>query len=176
MSSPDGLCLVIDASVATSTGERGQRGVLCQQFLKIMIERTSHRLVMTKEIGAEWDVHSHPFARKWRRSMNAKKKVDRPRIDHDPLLAEKIVRANTPEKALNAMEKDLHLVEAARATDNRIVSLDDAARRYFCAASAIAGELRQILWVNPAMETERPIQWLEEGAPNEEERLIRPPA
>jgi hypothetical protein len=91
-------------------------------------------------------------------------------------LAEKIVRANTPEKALNAMEKDLHLVEAARATDNRIVSLDDAARRYFCATSAIAGELRQILWVNPAMETERPIQWLEEGAPNEEERLIRPPA
>jgi hypothetical protein len=145
MSSPDGLCLVIDASVATSTGERGQRGALCQKFLKIMIGRTSHRLVMTKEIGAEWDIHSHPFARRWRRSMNAKKRVYRPRIDHDPLLAEKIVMANPPEKALNAMEKDLHLVQAARATDNRIVSLDDVARRYFCEASGIVGELRQIL-------------------------------
>ncbi|WP_348303960.1 hypothetical protein [Methanothrix sp.] len=176
MSSPDGLCLVIDASVATSTGERGQRGVLCQKFLKIMIARTPHRLVMTKEIGAEWDNHSHRFARSWRRSMNAKKRVYRPRIDHDPLLAEKIVLANPPEKALNAMEKDLHLVQAARATDNRIISLDEAARRYFCEASGIVGELRQILWVNPAVERERPIQWLEEGAPDEEERLIRPPA
>ena len=175
MSSAEGNRLATDASVATSTGEQGPRGKHCQAFLLFMIKKTPHRLVMTKEIGAEWDNHSHPFARRWRRSMNAKRRVDRPRIDHDPTLAQKIVRANPSEKALDAMEKDLHLIEAAKATDNRIVSLDDAARKYFCGASGSVGELRQILWVNPVMKEERPIQWLEEGAPDEEQRRICPP-
>jgi hypothetical protein len=108
--------------------------------------------------------------------MNAKRRVDRPTVDRDPILTQKIVRANPPEKALAAMEKDMRLIEAARATDNRIVSLDDTARRFFCAASKGVGELRQILWVNPVVERETPIQWLKEGAPNEEQRLICPSA
>ncbi|MDD4162754.1 MAG: hypothetical protein PHW87_09790 [Methanothrix sp.] len=74
------------------------------------------------------------------------------------------------------MEKDLRLIEAAKATDNRIVSLDDNARRFFCAASSSVGELREILWVNPVNEKETPTQWLNEGAPNEEHRMICPSA
>lgn len=174
MRSAESKSLVIDASVATSTGERGRRGELCQTFLRIMIDKTVHRLVMTKEIGAEWDIHSHPFARRWRRSMNAKRRVDRPAVDHDLILAQKIERANPPEKALVAMEKDLRLIEAARATDDRIVSLDDTARRFFCAASSSVGDLRGIMWVNPVNENETPIQWLKEGAPSDEQRLICP--
>jgi hypothetical protein len=53
MSSAESKRLVIDASVATSTGERGQRGELCQAFLRTMVDRTSHRLVIPKEIGTE---------------------------------------------------------------------------------------------------------------------------
>ncbi len=176
MSSAKSMRLVIDASVATSTGERGLRGERCQTFLRTMIDKTVHRLVMTKEIGTEWDIHSHPFARHWRRSMNAKRRVDRPSVDHDLILAQKIKRINPPEKALVAMEKDLRLIEAAKATDNRIVSLDDNARRFFCAASSSVGELREILWVNPVNEKETPTQWLNEGAPNEEHRMICPSA
>jgi hypothetical protein len=110
MSSGDSKRLVIDASVATSTGERGVRGERCQAFLRIMIDDTYHRLVMTREIGAEWDIHSHPFARRWRRSMNAKRRVDRPNVDHDDVFSQKIERASQTEKALCAMKKDLHLV------------------------------------------------------------------
>jgi len=55
-------------------------------LLRTMLEETSHRLVMTKEIGEEWDNHSHRYARIWRRSMNAKRRVDRPRIPHDSAL------------------------------------------------------------------------------------------
>ena len=125
---------------------------MCQSFLRVMIDETAHRLVMTREIGAEWDIHSHPFARHWRRSMNAKRRVDRPSMDHDQILRQKIVRANPAEKSLAAMEKDLHLIEAARTTDSRIVSLDDTARRLFSSVSGSIGELREILWVNPANE------------------------
>jgi len=173
MSSAQSKRLVIDASVATSTGERGQRGVRCQTFLRVMIDETYHRLVMTREIGAEWDTHSHPFARRWRRSMNAKRRVDRPNVDRDAVLCLKIERASQTEKALIAMEKDLRLIEAARITDNRVISLDDTARKFFSAVSSRVGELGDILWVNPANEDETPIQWLMEGTPTEERRQLR---
>lgn len=173
MSSAQLKCLVIDASVATSSGERGERGMMCQSFLRVMIDETAHRLVMTKEIGSEWDIHSHPFARRWRRSMNAKRRVDRPSCDPDLRLSQKIARSSTSEKSLAAMEKDIHLIEAAKATDNRIVSMDDTARRLFSSASASVGELGEIIWVNPANESETPVQWLKEGAPNEASRLMR---
>jgi hypothetical protein len=127
---------------------------------------------MTREIGAEWDIHSHPFARRWRRSMNAKRRVDRPNVDHDDVFCLKIERASQTEKALVAMEKDLRLIEAARVTDNRVISLDDTARSYFSAASSQVGELRDILWVNPANDDETPAKWLTKGAPNEEQRRL----
>ena len=174
MSSADSKRLVIDASVATSTGERGERGERCQAFLRVMIDETYHRLVMTQEIGAEWDIHSHPFARRWRRSMNAKRRVDRPNAYHDAAFCQKIERASQTEKALVAMEKDLRLIEAARVTDNCVISLDDTARKFFSAVSSRVGELRDILWVNPVNEDETPTQWLTDGAPIEEQRQIRP--
>lgn len=146
---------------------------MCQRFLRVMIEETDHRLVMTREIGAEWDIHSHPFARRWRRSMNARRRVDHPSVDHDQILRQKIALTNPAEKPLAAMEKDLHLIEAARATDRRIVSLDDTARRLFSSVSANVGELGEIMWVNPASERETPVQWLRDGSPNEESRMIR---
>lgn len=173
MSSAESKRLVIDASVATSTGERGPRGEMCQAFLRIMIDETAHSLVMTKEIGAEWDIHSHPFARRWRRSMNAKRRVVRPSVEQDSALSNKIEQASPTEKALDAMKKDLRLIEAARSTDNRVVSLDDNARRFFSIVSCSVGELREILWVNPVSETETPIKWLMDGAPSEKERLLR---
>ena len=174
MSSAQSKRLVIDASVATSTGERGQRGVRCQTFLRVMIDETYHRLVMTREIGAEWDKHSHQFARRWRRSMNAKRRVDRPEVDHDAAFCLKIERASQTEKALVAMEKDLRLIEAARITDNRVISLDDTARKFFSAVSSRVGELGNIMWVNPVNEDETPIQWLMDGAPTEEQRQLHP--
>jgi hypothetical protein len=174
MSSAQSKRLVIDASVATSTGERGLRGERCQAFLRVMIDETYHRLVMTQEIGAEWDIHSHPLARRWRRSMNARRRVDRPNVDHDAVLCLKIQRASQTEKALVAMEKDLRLIEAARTTDKRVISLDDTARMFFSAVSSQVGELRDILWVNPANEDETPTKWLTDGAPIEEQRQLRP--
>jgi hypothetical protein len=174
MSSAEAKRLVIDASVATSTGESGQRGERCQAFLRVMIDETYHRLVMTREIGEEWDIHSHPFARRWRRSMNAKRRVDRPNAYHDAAFCLKIERASQTEKALDAMEKDLRLIEAARITDNRVISMDDTARSYFSAVSNQVGELRDILWVNPVNDDESPTKWLTDGAPIEEQRQLRP--
>jgi hypothetical protein len=104
--------------------------------------------------------------------MNAKRRVDRLNVDHDAILYLKIERASQTEKALVAMEKDLCLIEAARATDNRVISLDETARDYFSAASSQVGELRDILWVNPVNDDETPTKWLTDGALNEEQRRL----
>ncbi len=68
--------------------------------------------------------------------------------------------------------KDCHLLEAALLTDRCIASLDDRARQHFVVAARTIGKLKSITWVNPATEEETPLQWLEDGAKVEKERLL----
>lgn len=62
------------------------------------------------------------------------------------------------------MLKDIHLIEAARAADSRIASLDDKARALFREASSMVKEIRSVCWVNPTNPAEDPLSWLESGA------------
>jgi len=75
------------------------------------------------------------------------------------------------EKHRRVLMNDLHLVEAAIATDGIVVSRDDTARDLFRAASATLGRLRRIVWVNPADEAD-PSEWLAKGATAEEGRML----
>ena len=72
------------------------------------------------------------------------------------------------------MQKDFHLLEAARATDQTIISLDEIIRQLFARAAQHVGEIRDIVWVNPErMEEEEPLVWLKNGAPPEDHRKLR---
>lgn len=160
--------LVIDACVACDTGPTRP----IRNFLTTMKDDTRHRLVMTKDIGSEWDRHASKWARSWRVSMYSQRRVYRPDLKSDDILRIKIEYKTSDEGDLDEMLKDLHLIDAAMATDRRIVSLDDAARRLFAAVSDGVGELRNIVWVNPAEGNERPVEWLLDGAPAEEEHIL----
>ena len=72
------------------------------------------------------------------------------------------------------MFKDLRLIEAALATDKTVISLDDkTARKFFGKAAVQVDELKDIVWVNPdKIEEEKPIEWLENGAEAERDRLL----
>jgi len=94
--------------------------------------------------------------------MTAKRRVvmlENPR--HEPLRRKMI----TPE-----MVKDVHLLEAALATDKRIASGDDTASGFYRGIP----EVRMVLWINPAREEERAMEWLGEGAKLETFRLLLP--
>ena len=160
--------LVIDACVARDTGSTHPN----RNFLTTMRKDTRHKLVMTRDIGSEWDRNASRWARKWRVSMNAQRRVYRPNLKSDDILRIKIEGKASDEWELNKMLKDLHLIDAAIATDRRIVSLDEKAKKPFAAVSDKVGELRNIVWVNPAEENERPVEWLLDGAPAEEERFL----
>ena len=68
--------LVIDASVARAAGDTSMHPTSrsCRDFLLAILE-ICHRFVMTQSIKEEWDKHQSGFARKWRVSMVARKKL-----------------------------------------------------------------------------------------------------
>jgi hypothetical protein len=96
--------------------------------------------------------------------MVARKKVCPLQDDEHRELRGTIDRVTTAENDRNAMFKDMCLIEAAIATDQLIVSLDDTARSLFGECARQVGELRNIAWVNPANPDETPIPWLKRGA------------
>jgi len=104
--------------------------------------------------------------------MYARKKVYWVEPGTDESFARRLKRAKATEEEREAMLKDLPLIEAARATDRTVTSLDDKVRRMFARACQGVAQLRSIVWVNPDRRAEDPIGWLERGAQPERQRTL----
>jgi hypothetical protein len=127
---------------------------------------------MTTAVIEEWNNHQSHFARRWRRSMEARKKVVRVGAPADDNLRDKIKHIASSDKARDAMLKDIHLIEAAKVTDQTVIALDETVRNLFASMSRRVGELRSIVWANPDKTEEQSISWLENGAKPEKRRLL----
>lgn len=165
--------LVIDASVARAAGGPAATFPLskqCRDFLSAVLT-ISHRVVMTPAIIQEWNIHQSDFARSWRASMVARRKLY---LIADPPpyaeLLDKLARLPARPRAHAAMEKDFHLIIAALETDRTVASCDDAARTLFATAARTLGELQAITWVHPG--TADIVAWLQGGALPEKGRLL----
>lgn len=172
----DSKRLVIDTDVARASGSEEAtqpRPKHCRNFLqKVLL--LSYSVVMTPEISNEWKRHRSDFAREWRVSMDARKKVYRVNVPANEELRDKIEKTAIHENEIGDMQKDFHLLEAALATDQTIVSLDETVRGLFARATQSVGEIRDIVWVNPERtEKEEPLVWLQNGAPPEDHRKLR---
>ena len=167
--------LVIDADVAQASGSETAthpRAEHCRDFLSSVLS-LSYRLVMTETINNEWKNHQSRFARRWRVSMDARKKIDRINPPADEELQNKVTNTASVENEVEAMQKDFHLLHAALATDQTVISLDETIRGLFKRASQQVGEIRNIIWVNPDRTAEeQPIVWLQNGAPPEAHRHL----
>ena len=175
MKTRDSKRLIIDADVAGASGSKtppGPTAKHCRDFLNTVLS-LSHRVVMTAKIRDEWKRHASPFARRWRVSMDARRKVDRIiEPQENESLCTKIVNTARSERQRENIEKDFHLLQAALATDQTVISLDGTIRRLFGRASLQVGEIRGIIWVNPDKAEEQPIAWLQNGAPPEAHRRL----
>ena len=176
MKTGDSKRLVIDSDVTQASGSEEAthpRAKHCRDFLQKMLS-LSHSIVMTPEISNEWKRHRSGFARRWRVSMDARKKVYRINAPADEGLRDKIEGTATNPEESEDMQKDFHLLDAALATDHTIISLDETVRGLFARATQRVGEIRDIVWVNPErVEKEEPLVWLQNGAPPEECRKLR---
>jgi hypothetical protein len=104
--------------------------------------------------------------------MKAKKKLDNVGDVADEQLRQDIENAASSENDADTMLKDAHLVEAALAADQTIISLDDAARSLFAALTERVRQVGAVMWINPAEEPQQVIKWLEQGAPPRKERTL----
>ena len=165
--------LVIDADVVHSAGETDHPiSSACRRFLETVLD-VGHQVVMTDAIMAEWHHHMSRYSRRWRRQMYGRRRVYRIEMqkERDNNMRKRIDRAvHRDQRAIVA--KDVHLIEAAIATDRLVTSKDGSARGVFKDASDGVVELKQIVWVNPACANEEPIKWLENGARAEAHRMI----
>jgi hypothetical protein len=73
---------------------------------------------------------------------------------------------------LPAEKRQPFLIEAAKTTDETVISLDETVRNLFISAARHVGELRTIVWINPDKTEEQPITWLENGAKHEKKRSL----
>src|SRR6059058_625173 len=116
--------LVIDASIARAAG--GTNATFptskhCRDLL-LAVREICHHVVMTAEIREEWNRHQSVFARRWRVSMEARRKVSHENaVAPDATLRGKIGRAASTVNEREAMLKDCCLLEAAIATDQIVL-------------------------------------------------------
>lgn len=104
--------------------------------------------------------------------MFARKKVEQIGSLANQNLRDRIDATAENEKARAAMLKDVHLLEAAMATDETVIALDEIVRELFAKASKSVGEIRNVVWVNPDKADEKSLEWLEGGAKAEKKRRL----
>ena len=159
--------LVIDASLARAAGPLEAPHPLarqCRQFLESVLT-VCHRIVWTPEIKAEWDKHQSSHARRWLVAMRSRRKVVSIEVAADQELCDGLKRAAGSERASRDMLKDSHLLEAALAADQIVVSLDDRVQADFVAAAEGLKEVQPIVWENPGQSPDALCGWLARGAP-----------
>jgi hypothetical protein len=143
--------LVIDASVASAAGfTMKPTSRRCREFLQAVL-RISHRVAMTPLLRAEWNSHQSLFAARWLAEMTSKAKV--------VAIADVLNQELRAEAPAASAQKDLHLIEAALATDKIVISLDDRARTELSVLAAA-----EVMWVHPVDEGGHVIYWLNKGA------------
>lgn len=170
---PRGRGLIVDASISRTVGVTDDvPAKRCRIFLEEMF-LICHRLVVTNDLAAEWKEHASPFATRWLASMIDKRKIDEIESHWSEDLRVRISACARNEGERRNMLDDTHLIEAALGVGSPIVSLDNRARNCFKEAALRVERLRPVVWVNPTVDAESPLEWLRGGAPDEAARCLR---
>lgn len=143
--------LVVDASVARAAGNSEHPvSSACRQILTDILE-ICHSVALNPELRQEWSRHQSRFTRKWRASMAARRKPLND-IGTTPCILD-LDRFDENSRA--AIEKDLHLLELALATDKEIITLDTALSVALRSQSAGTRLHNQISWIDPVTDRAR---------------------
>ncbi|MFO8071843.1 MAG: hypothetical protein R6V85_08210 [Polyangia bacterium] len=167
--------IVVDTSVVRAAGpseESRPPGGRCHKCLRLMLDRRIG-VVMTSDVWKEWSKvdsqtgrrHMSSYASKWLTAMTARKL----RLDvQPPPTSERLLAAIREdletEKKRTAVSKDVLVVDAALASDCRVLSLDDKVRLALRDLCSSFGGIAKIHWLSPTQK--ECIPWLENEAPD----------
>ena len=167
------MTVVVDACIARSVGTSEGIASLCDGLLTAILNSTIS-VHMCPTMEDEWFRHMNPISRTWYLAM-----VQRRRMFFEPVPANQPVRQaiNSLHEGHNhktLMTKDLHLVEAAFAKDNRILSGDGRARHGYHVLSQSCPNLRTILWahIDDNACSKAAIAWIKLDAPHNDSLLL----
>ena len=162
--------LVVDASVLRASGAEDAVHPVpanCRDLLKLILE-VCHRTAVTDPIVEEWNRHQSRFARQWRGSMNARGKMQRvDATDCSDIRAMMHQPQALTATEVDAGEKDLHLVAAARSSDRIIISGDNAAQSVFRKLTSATRAIADVLWIDPVREIDPLRAWLGADGPTQ---------
>jgi predicted nucleic acid-binding protein len=146
--------LVVDASVARAAGySEHPTSSACRQILMDILN-ICHSVALNPELRREWQQHQSRFTYKWRASMAAKRKPL-----HDIITTPCVLDLNRfDEKSRAAIEKDLHLLELALATDKEIITLDTALSIALKSQSSGMQLHDRISWIDRIVDRSRLLQ------------------
>jgi hypothetical protein len=165
--------LVIDASIAAAAGDVSMDPISsqCRDFLNSVLD-ICHRIAMTDPVRDEWNKHQTKFAWKWRGSMMRKGKEHVVPVATIASLKVRIDEVVAKNDIADIIHKDRHLLEAALATEKRVISLDEKVRKHLKSQCVALEEIRSICWVNPTKPDEKAIEWLKSGARIKSEQTL----
>ena len=167
--------LVIDTDIARAAGggnTQREPSKSCRIFLVTVLERTEHKVVLTRAIQEEWNKHQSIATLAWRRTMIAQKRMCLIDAPADAQLRRKVEHYASSDNKARAMLKDIHLIEAAHQADKIVISMDETVRNCFREVTHKIRLLAFIAWVNPCIIEEKAIEWLHNGAEMKRERLL----
>jgi len=141
-------CLVVvDSSVVQSAGETEYPvSRVCREVLDGIL-RICHHIIITNAIREEWKRHHSRYTRKWRFQMNGRKKIEV--IKEDKLPSLKINESYFTESELDALKKDLPLLEAACFGDGIIITRDERVRDICSKYEKQIKLTKSIRWIIP---------------------------
>jgi hypothetical protein len=164
--------LVIDTNIARSVSETtNPTSINCRNFLEKMRD-LEFRLVISQELLEEWNRHRSRFFLRWLSQMFARKlQVQVNDVENDTLRSQ-IEKHASSEKDAEEMLKDVLLLEAALVTDKTVVSMNEIDRKRFAEICEHIALIRDVVWANPDITDEKCLEWLEEGAPDDDFRKL----
>lgn len=157
--------LVIDADIMRASGLSEHPVSKNARLILERIRDGGHRFVQTPALKKEHDKHQSLLAKQWRGSMVSRKQWVPKKPPEDMVLRQHLVRAQNPESSNDevAVLKDAHLLEAAAASDFKIVSKDTTARRLFQRGCPLPGLYGRIQWADATLHPDETLLWIEQG-------------
>jgi hypothetical protein len=168
--------LVIDADLMRAAGFSEHHVSRNSRLILEQIRAGGHRLVHTPSLKREHDKHQSLFAKQWRGSMVSRKQWVPITPPENAALRQHLVRAQNSESKKDeiAVLKDAHLLEAAAASDLRIISNDTTAKALFRKGCPLPVPFGRILWADATLLPDDTQSWIEQGYPDRPDWRICP--
>lgn len=142
--------VLIDACVARSAGDRkatASRAVACCMILGEFTQHSWLYVVMTPALLDECKTHGSKFFIHWLASMASKGRVLKKSDKKVATVRRAVAKLATQHRT--AIQKDLHLTEAAIMHGAAVISTDDKQRSHLRMLAALEPRVAKVQWISP---------------------------